>query len=53
MNSQERAFHEFAEFAAKPKGDEKSEGQTFLFHLLEAFTLRQRFYERTNLHSHS
>src|ERR1039458_7914072 len=38
MNSQERAFHEFAEFAAKLKGDEKSEAQTFLFHLLEAFS---------------
>src|SRR5882672_6880417 len=37
MNSQERAFHEFAEYAAKLKGDEKSEAQTFLFHLLEAF----------------
>ena len=37
MNSQERAFQEFAEFAAKLKGDEKSEAQTFLFHLLEAF----------------
>jgi hypothetical protein len=37
MNSQERAFHEFAEFAVKLKGDEKSEAQTFLFHLLEAF----------------
>ena len=37
MTSQERAFHEFAEFAAKLKGDEKSEAQTFLFHLLEAF----------------
>jgi hypothetical protein len=29
MNSQERAFHEFAEFAAKLKGDEKSDAQTF------------------------
>jgi SAM-dependent methyltransferase len=37
MNSQQRAFHEFAQFAAKLKGDEKSEAQTFLFHLLEAF----------------
>ena len=37
MNSQERAFQEFAEFAAKLKGGEKSDGQTFLFHLLEAF----------------
>jgi hypothetical protein len=37
MTSQERAFQEFAEFAAKLKGDEKSEAQTFLFHLLEAF----------------
>lgn len=37
MTSQERAFHEFAEFAAKLKGDEKSEAQTFIFHLLEAF----------------
>jgi len=37
MTSQERAFQEFADFAAKLKGDEKSEAQTFLFHLLEAF----------------
>ena len=37
MTTQERAFHEFAEYAAKLKGDEKSEAQTFLFHLLEAF----------------
>jgi len=37
MTSQERAFHEFADFAAKLKGDEKGEAQTFLFHLLEAF----------------
>ncbi len=37
MSSQERAFHEFAEFAARLKGDEKSEAQTFLFHFLEAF----------------
>jgi hypothetical protein len=37
MNSQERAFHEFAEFAAKLKGDEKSDTQTFLLHLFEAF----------------
>ncbi len=37
MTSQERAFNEFAAFAATLKGDEKSEAQTFLFHLLEAF----------------
>jgi SAM-dependent methyltransferase len=37
MTSQERALHEFAAFAARLKGDEKSEAQTFLFHLLEAF----------------
>ncbi|MGB8368775.1 MAG: hypothetical protein ACLPYZ_17635 [Limisphaerales bacterium] len=37
MTSQERAFHDFAAFAAKLKGDKKSEAQTFLFHLLEAF----------------
>jgi len=37
MTSQERAFHDFAAFVAKLKGDEKSEAQTFLFHLLEAF----------------
>ena len=37
MTSQERAFHDFAAFAAQSKGDEKSEAQTFLFHLLEAF----------------
>jgi len=30
MNSQERAFHEFAEFAAKLKGDEKSDAHTLL-----------------------
>ena len=37
MTSQERAFHDFAQFAAGLRGDEKSEAQTFLFHLLEAF----------------
>jgi len=37
MTSQERAFAEFAECAARLKGDEKSEAQTFLFHFLEAF----------------
>lgn len=37
MTSQEKAFHDFAKFAAKLRGDEKSEAQTFLFHLLEAF----------------
>jgi hypothetical protein len=37
MTSQEKAFQDFADFAAKLKGDEKSEAQTFLFHLLEAF----------------
>ncbi len=37
MTSQEKAFQDFAGFAAKLKGDEKSEAQTFLFHLLEAF----------------
>jgi hypothetical protein len=36
MTSQERAFQDFASLAAKLKGDEKSEAQTFLFHLLEA-----------------
>jgi SAM-dependent methyltransferase len=37
MTSQEQGFHDFAAFAAKLRGDEKSEAQTFLFHLLEAF----------------
>ena len=37
MTSQEKAFVQFAQFAARLKGDEKSEAQTFLFHLLEAF----------------
>src|SRR6266581_3798146 len=37
MTSQEKAFQAFAQFAANLKGDEKSEAQTFLFHLLEAF----------------
>jgi hypothetical protein len=36
MTSQERAFHDLAAFAAQLKGDEKSEAQMFLFHLLEA-----------------
>jgi hypothetical protein len=30
-------LRDFAQFAAKLKGDEKSEAQTFLFHLLAAF----------------
>ena len=37
VTSQEKALHQFAEFAARLKGDEKSEAQTFLFHLLAAF----------------
>ena len=37
MTSQEKGFRDFAQFAAKLKGDEKSEAQTFLFHLLAAF----------------
>ena len=37
MTSQEKAFQDFADFAAKLEGDEKSEAQTFLFHLLEAY----------------
>ncbi len=37
MTSLEKALHDFAQFAAKLKGDEKSEAQTFLFHLLAAF----------------
>lgn len=37
MTSQERAFHDFAQFAAQLKGDEKSEAQLFLIRLLEAF----------------
>src|SRR5882672_10937239 len=37
MTSLEKALRDFAQFAAKLKGDEKSEAQTFLFHLLEAF----------------
>jgi hypothetical protein len=37
VTSEEKALQEFAQFAAKLKGDEKSEAQTFLFHLLAAF----------------
>jgi hypothetical protein len=37
MTSQERAFFEFAAFAANLNGDEKSEAQTFLLHLLDPF----------------
>ena len=33
MNSQERTFHEFAQFAAKLTCDEKREAQTRVFHL--------------------
>src|SRR6266404_2343736 len=37
MTSLEKALRAFARFAAQLKGDEKSEAQTFLFHLLEGF----------------
>ena len=37
MTSQERAFHDFALFAAQLKGDEKSEAQLFLIQLLDCF----------------
>ncbi len=37
MTSLEKALRDFAQFAAKLKGDEKSEAQTLLFHLLAAF----------------
>ena len=37
MTSLEKALRDFALFAAKLRGDEKSEAQTFLFHLLAAF----------------
>ena len=39
MTSLEKGLREFAQFAAKLKGDEKSEAQTFLSHLLAAFCL--------------
>jgi SAM-dependent methyltransferase len=38
MTSLERGFVEFAKFVATLKGDEKSEAQIFLLHLLEAFS---------------
>src|SRR5436190_24311046 len=37
MTSPEKAFRDFAGFVRGMKGDEKSEAQTFMFHLLEAF----------------
>ena len=37
MTSLEKGLRDFAQFAAKLKGDEKIEAQTFLFHLLAAF----------------
>ena len=37
MTSLEKGLREFARFSAKLKGDEKSEAQTFLFHLLATF----------------
>jgi len=37
MTSLEKGLRDFAQFAAKLKGDEKSEAQTFLFYLLATF----------------
>ena len=37
MNALERGFHDFADFAARLNGDEKSEAQLFLIQLLDAF----------------
>jgi hypothetical protein len=37
VTSQKKAFRDFTLFAPKLKGDEKSEAETFLFHLLAAF----------------
>ena len=37
VTSLEKGLRDFAQFAAKLRGDEKSEAQTFLFHLLAAF----------------
>jgi len=37
MTSHEKGLREFAQFAAKLKGDEESEAQTFVFHLLASF----------------
>ena len=37
VTSLEKGLRDFAQFAAKLKGDEKSEAQTFLFHLLASF----------------
>jgi hypothetical protein len=37
MTSLEKGLRDFAQFAAKLKSDEKSEAQTFLFHLLASF----------------
>jgi SAM-dependent methyltransferase len=37
VTSLEKALRDFAQFAANLRGDEKSEAQTFLFHLLAAF----------------
>ncbi|MBI2924737.1 MAG: hypothetical protein HYZ36_03350 [Pedosphaera parvula] len=42
MTSQERTFHEFAEFAAALKGDRRSEAQTFLFLCLFVPICRQQ-----------
>jgi hypothetical protein len=41
MTSQEKALRDFALFAAKLKGDEKSEAQTFLFHLRAAYGMKE------------
>src|ERR1035437_6444604 len=38
MTSQEKAFQDFADFAAQLEGDEKSEAQLFLINLFDAFS---------------
>jgi hypothetical protein len=39
MTSLEKALRDFDQFAPKLRGDEKTEAQTFHFHLLAAFGL--------------
>jgi hypothetical protein len=48
MTSQEEAFRDFVQFAAKLKGDEKSEAQTFLFHTQTEYDKRQPVLIDTN-----
>ena len=53
MTSLEKALRDFAQFAAKLKGDEKSEAQTFRFPSHSAFAKAQTFMVMSGCASNS